>query len=112
MKKVNSGIFMLAVSIFALLAISCNTMSPTTPATNPNSSNLTPSTPIHTVVSEVAPSTNNSAPSPPMSVEVSFPDGAPPVNQAAELRVTIKTPAMSIKDMDLKVDIPESFELI
>lgn len=56
--------------------------------------------------------TNNSAPSPPMSIEVSFPKGVPPLNQASELSVTIKTPYMNVKDINLKVDLPEAFELV
>lgn len=51
-------------------------------------------------------------PTKPISVAVSFPDGAPPLNQTKEFRVTVKTNSMPAKAMNVQVNLPDSFELI
>ncbi len=110
MKKSNSVIFIFLVFLCAVLALSCNTEPLTTPSAVVNNISPTPSTP--TVIPSSKVNTPNSAPSPPITIEGSFPNGAPPLNQNAELIVTIKTPYLNLKDIDLKVSLPESLELV
>jgi len=55
---------------------------------------------------------HESPPAEPITVHLSFPDGAPPLNQEAELVCTVKTPAMSAKNLSLSVNLPEALELV
>ena len=48
----------------------------------------------------------------PIEVEVSFPDGAPPLNQTAELRCTVITYRIPARDMSLTVDLPDVLQLV
>jgi hypothetical protein len=50
-------------------------------------------------------------PMPLISVEVSFQDDAPPLNQTAELLCTVIT-RISVKSMSINVDLPDAFELV
>ena len=52
------------------------------------------------------------APSPPITVNLSFPDGAPPLNQEAELVCTVNTPVRSANNMSLIINLPEALELV
>jgi len=52
------------------------------------------------------------APPPPFTVEVSFPDGAPPLGQTAELICVVEADWISIQDMSLEINLPEAFELV
>jgi hypothetical protein len=52
------------------------------------------------------------APAPPITLEISFPDGAPPLNQEAELNCVVKAPAISLKNMSIEIRLPEGFELV
>jgi hypothetical protein len=55
---------------------------------------------------------HESPPAEPITVHLSFPDGAPPLNQEAELVCTVKTPAMSAKNLSLSINLPEALELV
>ncbi len=57
------------------------------------------------------PQQTDQAPSPPITVNLSFPDGAPPLNQEAELIFIIK-PRCILKNMSIEVRLPEGFELV
>lgn len=58
------------------------------------------------------PACGGGAPSPPITVLLSFPDGAPPLNQEAELVCTVNTPAMSANNLSVSVNLPEALELV
>jgi hypothetical protein len=58
------------------------------------------------------PQQSEQAPSPPITVDLSFPDGAPPLNQEAELVCTVRTPAMSAKNLGVSINLPEALELV
>ena len=60
----------------------------------------------------IPPTTPPDEPSPPITVELSFPDGAPPLNQEAELICIVKAPAISLKNMSVEIRLPEAFELV
>jgi len=47
-----------------------------------------------------------------LAVLLSFPDGAPPLNQEAELVCTVNAPARSAKNMSVSVNLPEALELV
>ena len=53
-------------------------------------------------------------PSPPVSAELSFPDGAPPLNQEAELVYIIEVmePDCILENMSIEIRLPEGFELV
>lgn len=50
-------------------------------------------------------------PAEPITVHLSFPDGAPPLNQEAELIYIIK-PDCILKNMNIEIRLPEGFELV
>ena len=54
---------------------------------------------------------SNGSPSPPITVELSFPDGAPSLNQEAEL-VCIVNAYEPAKNMSVSVNLPEALELV
>jgi hypothetical protein len=54
----------------------------------------------------------NTAPMEPFTGYLSFPDGAPPLGQTAELVYVVKAEAISINNMSLRIDLPEAFELV
>lgn len=58
------------------------------------------------------PQQSEQAPSSPITVDLSFPDGAPPLNQEAELVCTVRTPAMSAKNLGVSIDLPEALEVM
>jgi len=58
------------------------------------------------------PQQSEQMPAEPITVHLSFPDGAPPLNQEAELVCMVKTPARSAKNMSVSVNLPEAFELV
>ena len=60
--------------------------------------------------SEATPSAT--APASPIAVEVSFPDGAPPLNCEAELNCIVEARSLSIKDMSVEIRLPEALELV
>jgi len=75
---------------------------------NQTNSPLTPESPF--VVPSQSP---NNYPQQPITVKTSFPDGAPPLNQVKELRVTVKTyNNIPAKAMSIQVILPDSFELL
>ena len=46
-------------------------------------------------------------------LDIDFPNGAPPLNQAAQLKCTIKSPGKTIDtSMNLKVKLPDAFQLV
>jgi hypothetical protein len=48
-----------------------------------------------------------------VTVELSFPDEAPPLNQTRELRCTVNTPGMKTDtDISLNIQLPDAFELV
>ena len=47
-----------------------------------------------------------------LAVLLSFPDGAPPLNQEAELVCTVNAPARSAKNLGVSVSLPEALELV
>lgn len=53
-------------------------------------------------------------PAPPVTVKLSFPDGAPPLNQEAELIYTIEVmePGCILENMSIEIRLPEGFELV
>ena len=51
------------------------------------------------------------APADPINLEISFPNGAPALNQTAELKCTVK-PYESLHNMSVKISLPSGFELI
>ncbi len=51
-------------------------------------------------------------PTPPIEVNLAFPNGAPPLNQTAELTCTIITRSLPMKDIDLEIILPDGFELV
>lgn len=50
-------------------------------------------------------------PAPPLTVELSFPDGAPPLNQEAELNCIV-TSHFSLENMSVEIRLPEGLELV
>ena len=54
----------------------------------------------------------NSAPAPPVTVDLSFPDGAPPLGQTAELICKVESHILDIKDMSIEIRLPEALELV
>jgi hypothetical protein len=58
------------------------------------------------------PNSPSSTPTPPIEIEVAFPDGAPPLNQTAELTCTIITRNLPMKDIDLEIILPDGLELV
>ena len=56
-------------------------------------------------------SLRESPPASPITVEVSFPNGAPPLNKEAELTCIIK-PQCILKNMSIEIRLPEGFELV
>jgi hypothetical protein len=50
-------------------------------------------------------------PAPPITVEVSFPNGAPPLNQEAELNRVIKS-HWNLENMSVEIRLPEGLELV
>ncbi len=57
-------------------------------------------------------STTETPPAPPFTMEVSFPHGAPPLNQTAELICVVKPNNISINNMSLEIILPDGFELV
>jgi hypothetical protein len=55
---------------------------------------------------------HESPPAPPITVDLSFPDGAPPLNQEAELNCIVKAPAIRLTNMSVEIRLPEAFELV
>jgi hypothetical protein len=55
---------------------------------------------------------HESPPAEPITVELSFPDDAPQLNTEAELNCVIKAPAISLKNMNVEIRLPEAFELV
>ncbi len=55
---------------------------------------------------------SNDSPAPPITVELSFPDGAPPLNQEAKLVCTVNAHAMPVKNISVSVNLPEALELV
>jgi hypothetical protein len=51
-------------------------------------------------------------PAEPITVELSFPNGAPPLNAEAEMNCIVKAPAISLKNMSVEIRLPEAFELV
>ena len=47
----------------------------------------------------------------PITMQLSFPDGAPPLNQEAELICIVK-PQCILKNMSIEIRLPEGFELV
>jgi len=58
------------------------------------------------------PNKTSTPPTIPIEVQVAFPDGAPPLNQTAELTCTIITHRLTMKDMNLEIVLPDGLELI
>lgn len=58
------------------------------------------------------PHTKGSEPAPPYTLELSFPNGAPALNQVAELKVVAVHKTSVINDVRIDVILPEGFELI
>ena len=54
----------------------------------------------------------NSAPAPPVTRDLSFPDGAPPLGQTAELICKVKAHIFDIKDKSIEIRLPEALELV
>jgi hypothetical protein len=52
------------------------------------------------------------SPAEPITVNLSFPDGAPPLNQEAELVCTVNALSMPVKNMSVSVNLPEALELV
>lgn len=54
------------------------------------------------------------SPAPPITVELSFPDGAPPLNQEAELIyiMEVMEPGLILENMSIEIRLPEGFELV
>ncbi len=79
------------------------------------SANVTSSAPISATKDEptkiIASANSPSRPTEPISVDVSFPNGAPALNQTNELRVIVKTRQIPAKAMSVQVNLPDSFEL-
>ena len=53
-------------------------------------------------------------PASPITVELSFPDGAPPLNQEAELIyiIEVREPGCILENMSIEIRLPEGFELV
>ena len=53
-------------------------------------------------------------PAPPITVELSFPDGAPPLNQEAELIyiMEVMEPGCILENISIEIRLPEGFELV
>ena len=54
----------------------------------------------------------NIAPAVPTSAALSFPQGAPRLNQTAELRCVVKTPALTADNVTVKINLPDGLELV
>ena len=57
-------------------------------------------------------STTETSPAPPFTTEVSFPHGAPPLNQTAELVCAVSADSINVRNMSLEISLPEGFELV
>jgi hypothetical protein len=55
---------------------------------------------------------HESPPAEPITVELSFPNDAPPLNTEAELNCIVKAPAISLTNMSVEIRLPEAFELV
>jgi len=53
----------------------------------------------------------NTPPAPPFTLDLSFPDGAPPLGETAELVCVVKADG-NLKNMSLEIDLPEAFEVV
>jgi hypothetical protein len=95
----NKRIILLLAIIFCLSFLGCNSQV----QKEPNQTSPTVS---------ISSTTNSSRPNDPVSIEAIFPNGAPALNQIAEIIVIIKTPGTSLKDFDLKVSLPEGLESV
>jgi hypothetical protein len=104
MKKINT-LMTLIIFILAILVASCNT---TPPASN---SIAIPPASTSNIISTTSPPIG--APTPVIEVKISFPNGAPPLNQTKELVCTIinNTQTSDIY-VNLNVNLPESLELV
>lgn len=51
-------------------------------------------------------------PHPGITVEVSFPDGAPPLDQEAELNCVITSQRLTLENMSVEIRLPEGLELV
>jgi hypothetical protein len=58
------------------------------------------------------PQQSDQAPAGSLDVLLSFPDGAPPLNQEAELVCTVNALAGSVKNLGVSVNLPEALELV
>lgn len=81
---------------------------------NSSPGQTSPTTSATTTITSTAPTTQVTQipPTPPISVEVSFPDGAPALNQIAKLQCTVVNNSVPMKDMNLKFELPDTFELV
>jgi hypothetical protein len=96
---------MLSLTVCILSELSCYTMPDDSPTTTPD---LSPSSSVGTDTSSA-----NSAPSMPIEFIAAFPNGAPMLNQMAELRVAVQVRAnIPAKDISIRVNLPEGVELL
>lgn len=52
------------------------------------------------------------SPAPPVNLQLSFPHGAPRLDQTAELLCVIKTPALTADNVTVKINLPDGIEFI
>ena len=57
------------------------------------------------------PATEEMPPAPPITVELSFPDGAPPLSHEAKLNCVVKA-RRNFENMSVEIGLPEGFELV
>jgi len=56
--------------------------------------------------------TGENTPAAPFTINVSFPDGAPPLNQEAKLICVVNAKAIRLKDLSVDIKLPEALELV
>ena len=59
-----------------------------------------------------SPTATQSPPTPPIEIKVEFPNGAPSLNQEAELNCIIKAPAISLENVKIEIRLPEALKLV
>ena len=57
-------------------------------------------------------SCTTAGPSPPVNLQMSFPHGAPKLEQTAELLCAIKTPALTADNVTVKINLPDGLQLV
>jgi hypothetical protein len=69
-------------------------------------------TPVSSTQPTDSPNKTSTPPTPPIEIEVAFPNGAPSLNQEAELNCIIKAPAISLENVTIEIRLPKALKLV